>query len=75
VPALHADDGYVPDVSDVIAAVAGLVGGVVVSQLLPLDDPGAPQDPSQLASLRRAHLQPAPVPLRNGAGIAIAGTL
>lgn len=73
VPALHADDGaYVPDTSDLLAAGAGLLGGVVISQLIPL---GARDDRTTLGQhgLHPQPLQLAPVALSNGAGFSIGG--
>jgi membrane-associated phospholipid phosphatase len=77
VPALHADGRpYVPDLADVGAAVAGLFGGSLLSELLPLghgrDDT---LDTGRLAALRRADLHLGPIPLARGAGLGIGGKL
>jgi membrane-associated phospholipid phosphatase len=83
VPALHADARpYVPDARDLGAAVAGLIGGGLLSQLLPLeraldDAPGArqalAQRPRWSRALRSLHLGPVPIP--DGAGVGVAGSL
>lgn len=85
VPALHADAApYVPSVGDVGAAVAGVIGGGLLSELLPLerhrDDTLRPA--GRLAALRRAtsrvaraNLQLGPVPVPHGAGVGIGGAL
>jgi len=77
VPALHADGKpYVPSFADVGAAVAGLLGGSLVSELLPLE---VRRDDSlgrgRLAALRRANLHLGPIPIANGAGLGIGGKL
>jgi membrane-associated phospholipid phosphatase len=83
VPALHADARpYVVDLTDLGAATAGILGGALIAELLPLA-PASPRpgadlpavSPGRLSRLRRADLQLAPIPLRNGAGIAIAGSI
>lgn len=84
VPALHADGRpYVPDLGDLGAAVAGLLGGGLVSELLPLErrrddslgaSPHAVAQRSRLSrALRAVHLGPVPVP--RGAGVGIGGAL
>jgi hypothetical protein len=83
VPALHADAApYVPSLGDVGAAVAGLIGGGLVSELLPLERRGAERyqrsalrAPGRFAALRRARLQLGPVPVAHGAGVGLGGKL
>jgi membrane-associated phospholipid phosphatase len=72
VPALHADAGaYLPDTLDVIAAAAGLLGGVAISQLLPLGGSEA----GHLGPPSRVQLHLGPAPLASGVIVSIAGTL
>ena len=77
VPALHADGKpYVPDLAELGAALAGVVGGSLVSELLPLER--RPEDTlgaGRLAALRRANLHLGPIPIANGAGLGIGGQL
>jgi membrane-associated phospholipid phosphatase len=84
VPALHADGRpYVPDLGDLGAAVAGLLGGGLISELLPLahphDDvrgtspPVVVQRSRVSRTLHALHLGPTPIP--SGAGIGIGGAL
>lgn len=87
VPALHADARpYVPDLGELSAAVAGVLGGGLLSELLPLehrpdghdDSLGARRDAvvqrSRLPrALRTLHVGPVPVP--GGAGVGIGGVL
>jgi hypothetical protein len=81
VPALHADAApYVPSLGDIGAAVAGVIGGGLVSELLPLERHRAepPRGPGRLAvraALRRAHLQLGPAPIPHGAGVGLGGKL
>ncbi len=73
VPALHADeDAYAPTGPEVLAAATGLLGGVVLARLLPLEkDPAAPGAPRSVLS--RLSVSPAPMP--DGFGFAIGGAL
>jgi membrane-associated phospholipid phosphatase len=84
VPALHADGRpYVPDLGDLGAAMAGVLGGGLLSQVLPLehrrDDslaagrPAVAERPRWPRALRTMHLGPLPVP--SGAGVGIGGAL
>jgi membrane-associated phospholipid phosphatase len=77
VPALHADrEPYVPDTADLGAAAAGVFGGVLASQLLPI---GRRRDDAftsrRLARLRRANLHFGPATISDGTGVGIGGTL
>lgn len=75
VPALHADgEAYVPSLTDLSAAAAGLLGGSLVSALLPLER--RPEDNASarpLSALRRLHLGPIAIP--HGAGLGLGGVL
>lgn len=82
VPALHADgEAYVPDLGDLGAAMAGLLGGGLVSQLLPLERPHDDVPGASRVALRRRwsralrslHLGPVAVP--SGAGVGVAGAM
>jgi hypothetical protein len=76
VPALHADAGaYVPDTLDLVAAAAGLLGGVAISQLLPLGARDGGRDTAQLGQPGHVELHLGPVPISSGAMVSIAGTL
>jgi membrane-associated phospholipid phosphatase len=82
VPALHADSApYVPSLEDVGAALAGVLGGSLLSELLPLerhhdDSLLPPVRPSgRLARLRRANLHLGPVPVPHGAGVGLGGPI
>jgi membrane-associated phospholipid phosphatase len=78
VPALHADARpYVPDAADLGAALAGLIAGGLVSQLLPLerrrDDELVARRPRWSRALRSMQLAPVAVP--GGSGVGVAGSL
>jgi len=77
VPALQADhQPYVPSLGDVGAAAAGVLGGGVLSELLPIDRRRSdPRRRGRLAALRRAHLHLGPAPIAHGAGVGLGGTL
>ena len=76
VPALHADGRpYVPSGADLGAAAAGVIGGGLVSQLLPLERRTGELRAGRLAWLRRANLKVGPVPVPSGAGLGIGGKL
>lgn len=69
VPALHAGgEPYVPDVRAAAAALAGVLVGSAVSEVLPL---GARADDTR----RSGGLHLSPVVIANGAGLGLAGTL
>jgi len=77
VPALHADSQpYVPSLADVGAAAAGLLGGGLVSELLPLERRAEDRlGTGRLAALHRTDLHLGPIPITNGAGLGIGGKL
>lgn len=76
VPALHADgQPYVPSTTDLGAAAAGMIGGSLISQLLPLERRGDEPRHGRLAWLRRANLRVTPVPVPSGAGVGVGGAL
>lgn len=72
VPALHAEgDPYVPSGQELAAGAAGVLGGMLLGQLLPLERRSeSPVKPSALARLRLA-----PTPVEAGFGFALAGSL
>lgn len=73
VPALHADaTPYAPTGAEVMAALAGIAGGVVLSQLVPLERQDGGEGGVR-AMLRRGQL--GPVPLAGGLGVSFAGAL
>jgi len=75
VPALHADGKpYVPDIAELGAALAGVVGGGLVSELLPLEHR---RDDSLTVGrfARIANLHLAPLTVAGGSGLALGGTL
>ncbi|MDX2087255.1 MAG: phosphatase PAP2 family protein [Kofleriaceae bacterium] len=75
VPALHADEGaYAPSGEEVAAGMAGILGGMMIASLLPLEkrnrEPGtAPEKTSLLRTF-----QLAPAPMANGMGFAVGGS-
>jgi len=77
VPALHADKGpYVPSLEEAGAAVAGVLGGSLLSEILPLERRADDAlGPSRLTALRRADLHLGPIAVTNGAGLGIGGKL
>jgi membrane-associated phospholipid phosphatase len=78
VPALHAHGAaYVPSLGDVGAAMAGVLGGGLASELLPLERQAAVAPPPRgpFAALRRAHIHLGPVPIPRGAGVGFAGAI
>ncbi len=76
VPALHADKRpYVPSLEEAGAAAAGVLGGTLISELLPLEHRTDDLGQSRLAALRRADLHLGPIVVTNGAGLGIGGKL
>ncbi|HSS00832.1 MAG TPA: phosphatase PAP2 family protein [Kofleriaceae bacterium] len=76
VPALHADGRpYAPSRADLGAAAAGVIGGGLVSQLLPLERRPAELSRGRRAWLRRANLKVGPLQVPSGAGLGIGGKL
>lgn len=88
VPALHATDGaHAPSGGELAAATVGIVGGTLVSQLLPFgrgrpriaatDDvtPHWAHKHRVRRALHRAQLQLAPVAMTEGAGLGLSGRL
>jgi len=89
VPALHADGKpYAPSLPDLGAALAGVLGGSLLGELLPLerrpgDSPGTAgtggiagtTGTGRLAALRRANLHLGPIAITHGAGLGIGGQL
>jgi membrane-associated phospholipid phosphatase len=78
VPALHADGRpYVPDGQELAAAGAGILGGMLVSSLIPLEKKRREDDmakPSPNPSII-SRLSLSPVPMPNGIGFAVGGAL
>lgn len=76
VPALHADAGpYVPDAGDLGAALAGLIGGGLVSQLLPLERRDGELVARTGWSRALRSLQVGPLAVEGGTGVGVAGSL
>lgn len=77
VPALHANKGpYVPSLDEAGAAVAGVLGGSLLSEILPLEHRADDSlGTGRLAALRRADLHLGPIVVTNGAGLGIGGKL
>ncbi len=74
VPALHADGRpYVPDGQELAAAGAGILGGVLISSLIPLEK--KPMEQGVVEPSRISGLNLSPVPMPNGIGFAIGGAL
>jgi len=74
VPALHADGKpYVPDGQEVLAAGAGILGGMLISQLIPLEKKRTEDGVVQPSAISRLSLSPVPMP--NGIGFAVGGSL
>lgn len=73
VPTLHDDDNsYSPTGSEVLAGATGILGGLLISRLLPLEKhPTGPEAPRSVLS--RLSVSPAPMP--DGFGFAIGGAL
>lgn len=74
VPALHADGRpYIPDGQELAAAGAGILGGMLLSSLIPLEKKRSEDgvvEPSRISGLSLS-----PVPMPNGMGFAIGGAL
>lgn len=76
VPALHADDApYTPSGVDALAALAGIAGGLMLSQLVPLDRDAEQSAPATGLRAALARGQLSPVPLAGGLGVSFAGAL
>jgi membrane-associated phospholipid phosphatase len=74
VPALHADGRpYVPDGQELAAAGAGILGGMLISSLVPLEKKRREDDTVKPSVLSRLNLSPVPMP--NGIGFALGGAL
>lgn len=74
VPALHADGRpYVPDGQELLAAGAGILGGMLISSLIPLEKKRREDDMVEPSILSRLSLSPVPMP--NGIGLALGGAL
>ena len=74
VPALHADGApYVPDGQELAAAGAGILGGLLLSSLIPLERKRPEDGVVSSSAIRRLSLSPVPMP--NGIGFAVGGAL
>jgi hypothetical protein len=74
VPALHADGRpYIPDGQELAAAGAGILGGMLLSSLIPLEKKRTEDGVVQPSTISRLSLSPVPMP--NGMGFAIGGAL
>ncbi|MDB4961673.1 MAG: phosphoesterase PA-phosphatase related protein [Myxococcales bacterium] len=75
VPALHADgEPYTPSGQEIAAAGAGILGGMLVANLIPLEKRAKEDgDPGALAMLSRLTI--GPVPVENGIGFAVGGAM
>jgi len=74
VPALHADGKpYVPESEEVLAAAAGILGGMLLSQLIPLENKRREDLGTAPPAVRGLSLSPVPMP--SGLGFAIGGAL
>jgi membrane-associated phospholipid phosphatase len=61
VPALHADgDAYVPSGGEIAAGLGGILGGIALAKVIPLE--------------ARAHVQLTPAPVPGGMGLALGGS-
>jgi membrane-associated phospholipid phosphatase len=83
VPALHADARpYVPRTGEIAAALAGVLGGGLLSELVPLERAGSLGEPrhalaqrSVLRALRSHAVRLGPTSVPGGAGVGIGGAL
>jgi membrane-associated phospholipid phosphatase len=74
VPALHADGTpYVPNSGEVAAGVAGIIGGMLVSSLIPLEKKRGEDGVVTSSPISRLNLSPVPMP--NGIGLAVGGAM
>ena len=74
VPALHADDKpYVPSGKEIAAGAAGLLGGLLLSNLLPLEKRTTERGASKPGFVKNLSLSP--MPLKGGFGFALGGGL
>ncbi|MBA3456851.1 MAG: phosphatase PAP2 family protein [Deltaproteobacteria bacterium] len=74
VPALHADGRpYIPDGQELAAAGAGILGGLLISSLIPLEKKRTEGDEARPSAISRLNLSPVPMP--NGIGLALGGAL
>ncbi len=74
VPALHADgDPYVPSRSELMIGAAGIVGGLLVSSLLPLESRTTELDAGKAGLVK--NLQLTPIPVTGGFGFGLSGGL
>ncbi len=74
VPALHAEgDPYRPSLEEVAAGAAGIVGGLLLSSLIPLEHRHNELDPGNSGLVH--NLRVTPMPVTNGFGFAIGGGL
>jgi len=74
VPALHADGTpYVPDGQELAAAAAGILGGMLLSQLIPLEKKRHEDSGATPSTIRGLSLSPVPMP--NGIGFAVGGAM
>lgn len=74
VPALHADgDPYVPSSRDLAIGAAGILGGYLISSILPLESRTGELEPGKSPIVKSLQLQPMPV--NGGFGFALGGGL
>lgn len=74
VPALHADgDPYVPSRSEMLIGAAGIVGGLLVSSLLPLETRATELGAGKAGLVK--NLQLTPIPVTGGFGFGVSGGL
>jgi len=74
VPALHADARpYVPSGQEIAAAACGIIAGVMVSQLIPLEKKRDEDGTTRSSPISRINLSPVPMP--DGIGFAIGGAM
>jgi hypothetical protein len=74
VPALHADDGaYTPSGEEIAAGMAGILGGMVIASVIPLEKRASESAaaPEKTSLVRK--LQLAPTPMANGMGFSVGG--
>ena len=72
VPALHADgDPYKPSGSEIGAGIAGILGGMLIGQLIPLEKRSSEVDLRRPGVVQNLHL--APMPVSGGFGFALGG--